>query len=90
MTGKCTNMAIHIATRRNIALNLIARGIISQIEAAQLLGESRQAIHYMARDIDQKAARSQYLSDLWLKETARTPRKRATRKKVTRRKDAQQ
>jgi hypothetical protein len=71
-------MLLHIATRRNIALSLIERGIVTQAEAAHLLGESRQAVRYMARDIDAPAARANYLSALWIKEAARPPRKKRT------------
>jgi predicted transcriptional regulator len=80
-------MILHIATRRNIALDLIERGFITQAEAAQLLGESRQAVRYMARDIDAKAARAKYLDNLWGKETLRPPRKK---RQPLKRKEAQQ
>jgi hypothetical protein len=69
-------MILHIATRRNIALSLIDRGLITQAEAAHLLGESRRNVVYLARDVDAKAARQKYLSDLWIKETTRQPRKK--------------
>jgi hypothetical protein len=80
-------MLLHINTRRNIALDLLQRGLVTQGEAAKLLGESRQGVKYMSRDIDPVAARAKYLHDLWRSETTK-PRKR---KKLTRRKkDVQQ
>jgi hypothetical protein len=64
-------MLLHISTRRNVALDLLRRGFVTQAEAAQLLGESRQALRYMARDIDARAARAKYLNYLWRTETTR-------------------
>ncbi len=60
---------MHIATRRQKALDLLRQGLVTQTEAAQCLGESRQAVRYMAREIDCKAARNKYLNDLWIRET---------------------
>jgi hypothetical protein len=59
-----------IHTKRKAALDLMRRGLITQTEAAKLLGESRQAVGYMAREIACKAARNKYLNDLW-KETTK-------------------
>jgi predicted transcriptional regulator len=82
-------MLLHINTRRNIALDLLQRGLVTQGEAAKLLGESRQGVKYLSRDIDPVTARANYLHDLWRSETAK-PRK-VTRKKLTlRKKDVQQ
>ena len=64
-------MLLHISTRRNIALDLMRRGCVTQAEAAQLLGESRQAVRYLARDINAKAARAKHLDDLWRAEAKR-------------------
>jgi hypothetical protein len=71
MAARFSKMVIHISTKRNIALDLIARGLVTQTEAAKLIGESKQAMGYLARHIDAKAARTNYLTDLWHDETAR-------------------
>jgi predicted HTH domain antitoxin len=73
-------MLIHISTRRNIAIDLVARGLLTQAEAAKLIGESRQAFAYMARDIDVKAARENYVSELWRDEIAKLKPKKLKRR----------
>jgi predicted transcriptional regulator len=84
-------MLLHIHTRRQMALSLIERGIITPAEAAKLLGESRQAVHYIAREIDQKAARANFLDELWRNETERVVRKKvASNNAAHKRKDVLQ
>ena len=72
-------MLLHISTRRNIALSMIERGLVTQAEAAHLLGESKSGVAYMARDIDAKAARANYLHELWRTETTRKPPRKKKR-----------
>jgi hypothetical protein len=73
-------MLLHISARRNIALDLLARGLVTQIEAASLIGESRQAFAYMARDIDAKTARAKHLDELWRAETAQLKQRKLKRR----------
>jgi hypothetical protein len=67
-------MLIHISTKRNIAHDLFARGIITQKEASDFLGESKQAFRYRARNIDWKIARAKFVSDILQSEIAKTSR----------------
>jgi len=69
-------MLLHISARRNIALDLVARGLVTQAEAASLIGESRQAMNYHASNIDAKTARAKYLANFGVTRLRNSSRQR--------------
>jgi len=53
----------HAAKRA--ALKLLARGLVTEAEAARLAGVSRQLVHHWAKDIPVQANRDATLAKLW-------------------------
>jgi hypothetical protein len=78
-------MLLNISTRRNVAIDLVARGLVTQAEASKLIGEGRQAFAYMARNVDAIAARAQYVDELWREEIAKLKKKAQEENKAMRR-----
>ena len=56
---------------KRAALSLLARGLVTQSEAARLAGISRQLMRHWAKDIPCDRNRDAYLGKLWAKATKR-------------------
>lgn len=52
---------------RNAALSLLRKGLVTQAEAAELAGVSRQVMNYWAQGINWRKARAATLSKAWRK-----------------------
>lgn len=53
------------------ALRLLARGLITQSEAARLAGVSRQLVAHWAKGLDVEPAREARLAQIWSKSMGR-------------------
>ena len=59
------------ATTRPAALKLLAKGLVTQSEAARLAGISRQLVRKWVKGADTVAAREAYLDRIWRKAMAK-------------------
>lgn len=55
---------------RKAALSLLSKGLLTQAEAAQLAGVSRQLMRHWAREVPAIRNREALLAKLWRKELA--------------------
>jgi hypothetical protein len=58
MTAQTTN------SMKSEVLKLLAQGLVTMSEAAEMAGTTKQLVRYWARDIDLPAARARYLARL--------------------------